>query len=29
MKPEKAVYIVNKTGANDSRVVADIKLQHR
>jgi hypothetical protein len=29
MKPEKAVYIVNKTGANDSRVIADIKLQHR
>jgi hypothetical protein len=28
-KAEKAVYIVNKTGANDSRVVADIKLQHQ
>jgi hypothetical protein len=29
VRPEKAVYVVNKTGANNSRVVADIKLQHR
>jgi len=29
VRPEKAVYIVNKTGANNSRVVADIKLQHQ
>jgi hypothetical protein len=29
VRPEKAVYVVNKTGANNSRVVADIRLQHR
>jgi hypothetical protein len=29
VRAEKAVYVVNKTGANNSRVVADIKLQHR
>lgn len=29
VRPERAVYVVNKTGANDSRVVADIKLEHR
>ena len=29
VRAEKAVYIVNKTGANNSRVVADIKLQHQ
>jgi hypothetical protein len=29
IRPERAVYIVNKTGANDSRVIADIKLEHR
>jgi hypothetical protein len=29
VRAEKAVYIVNKTGANNSRVVADIRLQHR
>lgn len=29
VRPERAVYVVNKTGADDSRVVADIKLQHR
>ena len=28
VRAEKAVYIVNKTGANNSRVVADIRLQH-
>ncbi len=29
VRAEKAVYIVNKTGANNSRVVADIRLQHQ
>jgi hypothetical protein len=29
VRPERAVYVVNKTGSNDSRVVADIKLEHR
>ncbi|MEX2299377.1 MAG: DUF4384 domain-containing protein [Bryobacterales bacterium] len=29
IRPERAVYVVNKTGADDSRVVADIKLEHR
>jgi hypothetical protein len=29
VRPERAVYVVNKTGADDSRVIADIKLQHR
>jgi hypothetical protein len=28
-KPEKAVYAVNTTGAADSRVVADVTLQHK
>ena len=28
-KKEKAVYVVNKTGSADSRVVADLKLSHR
>ncbi len=29
VRPERAVYVVNVTGTDDSRVVADIKLQHR
>ncbi len=28
-KKEKAVYVVNKSGSADSRVVADVKLHHR
>lgn len=28
-KKEKAVYVVNKTGSADSRVVADLKLSHK
>jgi hypothetical protein len=28
-KPETAVYVVNPTGAADSRLVADLRLEHR